>query len=80
MGDEIVNREFFLQMGLPHVSFVVSRDLGVKYRVASPPYSVIVDSDGIVRGKGITNHLEHIESLMNALEDATRNDKNRVAA
>ena len=37
------------------------------------PYAVAVDGRGIVRAKGVVNHLEHLESLINALglDDST---------
>jgi methylamine dehydrogenase accessory protein MauD len=32
------------------------------------PYAIAVDERGIIRAKGLVNHLEHLESLTNALE------------
>lgn len=53
-----------------HVTFpyVVSSDLSHAYNVQNTPYAVLVDAEGIVRAKGLVNHLEHLESLLNAEE------------
>lgn len=48
--------------------YVVSTDLSFAYNVQNTPYAVIVDAQGNVRAKGLVNHLEHLESLLNAEE------------
>lgn len=40
------------------------------YRVASTPYVVAVDRQGIVRGGGIANSLEQVEVLVESLREA----------
>jgi methylamine dehydrogenase accessory protein MauD len=65
--DEAENREFATKHKLFDLTFLVAPQLGLAYSVATPPYSLIVDEQGIVRSKGVTNNLEHLESLVNAL-------------
>jgi methylamine dehydrogenase accessory protein MauD len=48
--------------------YVLSTPLGVAYRVGKLPYAVLVDGEGIVRGAGLVNSREHLESLFEAKE------------
>jgi len=48
--------------------YVLSPALGVTYQVGKLPYAVLVDADGVVRGKGLVNTREHLESLFEAKE------------
>lgn len=65
--DEADNRAFATKHKLFDLTFLVAPELGLAYSVAAPPYSLIIDEQGIVRSKGVTNNLEHLESLINAL-------------
>jgi len=49
-------------------SYVVSRDLGVRYRVGKLPYAYLIDEQGVLRTGGLVNSREHLESLFNAKE------------
>lgn len=66
-GDEAANREFVSQRALEKIP-AVNGDLGERLGVRHPPYAVLIDRDGTVRAKGVVNHLEHLESLLNTLE------------
>jgi methylamine dehydrogenase accessory protein MauD len=48
--------------------YVLSAPLGVAYRVGKLPYAVLLDGDGVVRGAGLVNSREHLESLFEAKE------------
>ena len=48
--------------------YVISRDLGMKYRVGKLPYAYLVDDQGVLRTGGLVNSREHLESLFNAKE------------
>jgi methylamine dehydrogenase accessory protein MauD len=67
-GDEDGNRNFVREHGLDDIPYVVSGELGLAYKVVNPPYGVLLNKAGVVTAKGITNHLEHLESLLNAGE------------
>ncbi len=67
-GDEKMNRDYVSRYKLQGIPFVVSQTIGLQYKVLAPPYGLLIDRDGIVRAKGVVNHLEHLESLINAGE------------
>ena len=46
--------------------YYLSAELGVRYGIAKLPYAVLIDGEGIVRGQGIVNTREHVESLFEA--------------
>lgn len=48
--------------------YVVSRDLGMRYRVGKLPYAYLIDENGVLRTGGLVNSREHLESLFNAAE------------
>lgn len=41
-------------------------EVGQSYKIGKIPYAVLIDSEGIVRAKGLVNNREHLESLMEA--------------
>ncbi|BFM08053.1 thioredoxin-like domain-containing protein [Halioxenophilus aromaticivorans] len=47
---------------------VNSELLGKTFGVSKLPYAVLIDEQGVVRGMGIVNSREHLESLFNAKE------------
>lgn len=64
--DEKRNRDFVARHKLLDIPLIVSESVALQYRVSSPPYGVLVDESRTVRAKGVVNHLEHLESLINA--------------
>lgn len=48
--------------------YVVSRSLGVSYRVGKLPYAYLIDDQGVLRTGGLVNSREHLESIFNAKE------------
>ncbi|MGE5336371.1 MAG: methylamine dehydrogenase accessory protein MauD [Gemmatimonadota bacterium] len=65
-GDIAEHQEFVARQGLSDFPYVLSRDLGMAFRVGKLPYAVLVDEQGQVRAKGLVNSREQIESLFNA--------------
>jgi methylamine dehydrogenase accessory protein MauD len=61
-------RDFVKEHGLRGVVAGFAPDLVIRYGVTSTPYGLMVDQQGFVRAKGVVNHLEHIESLINATD------------
>jgi methylamine dehydrogenase accessory protein MauD len=61
------NREYAELHQLKEFPIVGGREVVDTYEVKMPPYAVMVDVDGIVRAKGMVNHLEHLESLLTAV-------------
>ena len=60
------NREFVLTHKLGNFPVVTAPDVAAKYQVRVPPYAILVGTDGLVKAKGLVNHLEHLESLLTA--------------
>ena len=48
------------------LSYVVAREVGLAYQAGTTPYGVVLDRAGTVRAKGLCNHLQQVESLLNA--------------
>jgi len=65
--DEAVNRTYVAQQGLGDWPYIMSAHLAQEYGVLGTPYALAVDAEGVVRAKGIVNHIEHLESLVEAL-------------
>lgn len=65
-GEHGVHRAFHKAAGLDDFPYVLSPDLGMTYRINRLPFAVVLDQQGVVRGKGLVNSREQLESLMNA--------------
>ena len=51
---------------LAAADYYLSAELGVRYGIAKLPYAILMDGGGLVRGQGIVNTREHVESLFEA--------------
>jgi methylamine dehydrogenase accessory protein MauD len=66
---EGATREFVARHKLDGIPVVVSGGkVGDAYEISGTPYAVLVDEQGVVRSKGMVNHLEHLESLVVAAD------------
>lgn len=63
-GDPDANRSFVSRHGLWRVPFALSPRAGIVYGVSSTPYALLIDAEGKLVQKGVVNHLEHLESLL----------------
>jgi methylamine dehydrogenase accessory protein MauD len=52
-------------LGLNNLDYVVSADIGMKYSIGRLPFGLLLDAQGKVLSKGLTNTREHLESLLN---------------
>jgi methylamine dehydrogenase accessory protein MauD len=52
----------------PDLAYCDAFEVGLAYAVGATPYGVALDRDGVVRAKGLCNHMQQVESLLNALE------------
>jgi methylamine dehydrogenase accessory protein MauD len=55
-------------MKLEKYPYIVSLELGMKFEVGKLPYAVLIDSEGVLRSKGLVNSREHLESLVLAMQ------------
>ncbi len=67
-SDETRSRDFVARHKLDKIPYIVSQGLSLQYKVFAPPYGLLVDEHRVVRAKGVVNHLEHLESLINAAD------------
>jgi methylamine dehydrogenase accessory protein MauD len=65
-GENAKQKEFVLAQRLSSFRYVVSAPLGMAYQVSRLPFAALVDSQGILRARGIVNSREHLESLFEA--------------
>lgn len=65
-GDLAKHQQFIATADLWSFAYVVSTELGLSYRVARLPFAVLIDSQGVIRAKGLVNNREQLESLFNA--------------
>lgn len=65
-GDVEEHRAYARRHGIEQLPYVLSSDLGMTYQVAKLPYAVLLDAQGVLRGKGLVNTREHVESLFEA--------------
>ncbi len=65
-GDLAEHTAFAREQRLDPASYVLSRELGLRFEVAKLPYAVLIDAAGTVRAKGLVNTREHVESLFEA--------------
>lgn len=66
--DESLARTFIKRNKLYEVPCIATGELGRQYRIQNPPYGVLLNRDGLVITKGVVNNLDHIESLLSAVE------------
>ncbi|AVZ39528.1 MULTISPECIES: redoxin domain-containing protein [unclassified Dietzia] len=71
-GTEEEHREFLAGAGIgAELSYLDARDVGIAYQVGTTPYGILLDTDGSIAAKGLCNNMQHVESLLNALESGT---------
>lgn len=59
---------FYRKAALRDFPYVLSAELGMAFKVGKLPYAVLIGDDGRIRGKGLVNSREQLESLFAAKE------------
>jgi methylamine dehydrogenase accessory protein MauD len=67
-GDRVEQERLIRQHQLQGLTYVISAEVGMMYRVGKLPYAVLLDETGVIRAKGLVNSREHLESLVIARE------------
>lgn len=65
-GDDADHAGYVGRKSLSTLPYVVSRELGLRFRVGQLPHAALVGEDGVVVAAGLTNTREHLESLLEA--------------
>jgi methylamine dehydrogenase accessory protein MauD len=67
-GPRREHEAFLAAHGLEAGRYLLSEQLGLRYRVGQLPFAVLIDAGGVVRAAGLVNTREHLESLFEAHE------------
>lgn len=67
-GEPDAQRAYIAKKGLEDFPYVLSTQLGMTFQVSKLPHAVLLDEQGVIRAKGLTNSREHLESLFEAKE------------
>lgn len=67
-GPRAEHEAFVPTLDLDGRPYLLSSQLGLTYQVDKLPYAVLIDASGVIRGKGLVNTREHLESLFEAME------------
>jgi len=67
-GEREKQTAFIEAKQLAEFPYVLSTELGMTYQVGRLPFAVLIDEEGVLRAKGLTNSREHLESLFEARE------------
>jgi methylamine dehydrogenase accessory protein MauD len=66
--DVDTNRKYLERYRSLDLQMISSPDFSLRYKVTSPPFALVLGPNREVRSKGLVNTLEHLESLLNALD------------
>jgi methylamine dehydrogenase accessory protein MauD len=67
-GDRLEqHRAYVHDLRIAAYPYVVSQALGMSYAVSKLPFADLIDADGVLRGKGLVNTREHLESLVESM-------------
>ena len=58
------HRAFAADVGIKRFPYVLSQALGMRYGVSRLPFAVLIGADGVLRGRGLVNSREHLDSLL----------------
>lgn len=61
------HRAYVRDLRIVDFPYVVSTALGLGYAVGKLPFAALIGADGTLRGKGLVNTREHLESLVEAM-------------
>jgi len=68
-GDGVQRHNAYVrELGLEAYPYVLSADLGMTYQVGKLPFALLIAADGVLKGKGLVNTREHLESLLESMD------------
>ena len=67
-GEQPEHEAFRRRAGLTAFPYVLSAELGMRWRISKLPYAVLINEHGMVSAKGLVNSREQVESLFVARE------------
>jgi len=79
-GDRLDQHRAYVQdLRIAAYPYVVSQALGMSYAVSKLPFAVLIDADGVLRGKGLVNTREHLESLVESMRTGIASMQDYIA-
>ncbi len=66
-GAPAEHEEFVSREGLQAFPYILSTEVGMAYGVGQLPHAILIDHEGILRGQGLVNSREQVESLFEAM-------------
>jgi methylamine dehydrogenase accessory protein MauD len=67
-GETEEHASFYAREKLAPFPYVLSTELGMRFRISKLPYAVVIGPDGMIKAKGLVNSREQVESLLTAQE------------
>ena len=68
-GEEIEqHRNYAKDLDLADYPYLISEELGRTFEVSKLPFAVLIAADGTLKGKGLVNTREHMESLIESMD------------
>ena len=67
-GEQAEHAAFHAREKLAPFPYILSQELGMRFRITKLPYALLVGTDGAVAAKGLVNSREQLESLLVAKE------------
>lgn len=68
-GDQLEKHQAYVRdLSIETFPYIVSQPLGIAYAVSKLPFAALIDSEGILKSKGLVNTREHLESLVESME------------
>jgi|SRR5271166_4072453 len=65
-GDRAENSKFVAAQRLEGFPYLLSGEIGLAYQIGKLPYALLIDHEGVLKGKGLVNTREHLESIIEA--------------
>ncbi|MEK9871727.1 MAG: hypothetical protein VW831_18555, partial [Gammaproteobacteria bacterium] len=65
---EATHQRYAEEQDIPASRYVLSTELGLALGVNKLPFAALLDSDGVLKARGLVNNREHVESLLTAAE------------
>jgi len=68
-GDELEQHQNYARdLNLGEYPYILSQELGMTFEVSKLPFAALIASDGTLKGKGLVNTREHMESLIESMD------------
>lgn len=65
-GEAAEHEHFRKTNDLMGFKYILSAPLGISFQIGRLPYAVLIDSQGVLKARGLVNSREHLESLFEA--------------